>query len=65
MRRFSCTVCGYVYDESIGIPDRGIMPGTRWEDLPEDWVCPICGAAKAEFEEQGESVTAAEKSSAT
>jgi rubredoxin len=52
MRKFACSICGFVYDESIGIPDRGIAPGTRWEDLPDDWVCPICGASKEEFEEQ-------------
>lgn len=48
--RYVCSVCGYVYDEAKGIPDAGIAPGTRWEDLPEDWVCPLCGATKAEFE---------------
>ena len=61
MRKFVCTVCGYIYDESAGIPDKGIVPGTKWEDLPDDWVCPICGAAKAEFKEQGESIAPAEK----
>ena len=52
MRKFVCTVCGYVYDESAGIPDKGISPGTKWEDIPEDWTCPLCGATKAEFKEQ-------------
>lgn len=52
MRKFVCTVCGYVYDESAGIPDKGIAPGTKWEDIPEDWTCPLCGATKAEFKEQ-------------
>ena len=61
MSKFVCTVCGYIYDESAGIPDKGIVPGTKWEDLPDDWVCPICGAAKAEFEKQGESVAPVEK----
>ena len=60
MRKFVCTVCGYVYDESTGIPDRGIAPGTKWEDIPEDWTCPLCGATKAEFKEQ----TASEKPAA-
>ncbi|MGE4300612.1 MAG: rubredoxin [Victivallaceae bacterium] len=51
MRKFKCSVCGYVYDEAAGIPDRGIAPGTRWEDFPENWTCPVCGALKVEFEE--------------
>ena len=50
MKEYVCSVCGYVYDEAKGIPEAGIASGTRWEDLPEDWVCPLCGATKAEFE---------------
>jgi rubredoxin len=42
-------ICGFIYDERLGA-DEGIAPGTRWEDVPEDWVCPDCGAAKSEFE---------------
>lgn len=61
MAIYICTVCGYVYDESKGMPEAGIAPGTKWEDLPEDWVCPMCGATKAEFEKQGEQTTSAEK----
>lgn len=57
MSKYICTVCGYVYDESAGIPDAGIAPGTSWSDLPEDWVCPLCGAAKSDFEKQGEPTT--------
>lgn len=53
MKTYICSVCGYVYDEAAGIPSAGIAPGTRWEELPDDWVCPLCGAAKAEFAEQG------------
>ena len=53
MKEFICTVCGYVYSEAKGIPEAGIAPGTRWEDLPDDWVCPLCGATKAEFQEKG------------
>lgn len=53
MREFCCSVCGYVYSEAKGIPEAGIAPGTKWEDLPDDWVCPLCGAAKAEFQEKG------------
>lgn len=61
MAKYVCSVCGYAYDEVKGIPEAGITSGTRWEDLPEDWVCPLCGAAKAEFEKQGESAAPAEK----
>ena len=53
MKELICSVCGYVYSEAKGIPESGIAPGTRWEDLPEDWVCPLCGATKAEFTERG------------
>lgn len=54
MRKYVCTICGYIYDEALGIPEKGIAPGTKWEDLPETWVCPLCGAAKADFKEQAE-----------
>lgn len=50
MKKYVCSVCGYVYDEAKGDPDNGVAPGTKWEDLPEDWVCPQCGAPKSEFE---------------
>uniref|UniRef100_A0A7J2TI64 Rubredoxin n=1 Tax=Archaeoglobus fulgidus TaxID=2234 RepID=A0A7J2TI64_ARCFL len=50
MAKYQCSVCGYVYNESEGDPENGIPPGTKWEDLPEDWVCPICGATKDQFE---------------
>ncbi|MFU8844508.1 MAG: rubredoxin [Bacteroidales bacterium] len=46
---YICTICAYVYDPEIGDPDRGIAPGTPFEDLPEDWVCPVCAAAKSFF----------------
>lgn len=49
MRKFKCSICGYVYDESAGIPEKGIPPGTRWEDLPDDFVCPVCTAPKSVF----------------
>jgi len=49
MRRYLCDVCGYVYDEAVGDPEGGIAPGTPWEDIPDDWVCPECGANKAAF----------------
>jgi len=49
MQKFVCGVCGYVYDPAEGDPDNSIPPGVAFEKLPEDWVCPICGAAKGEF----------------
>ena len=49
MREFMCGICGYVYDEAIGIPEEGILPGTKWEDLPEDFVCPVCAGSKSAF----------------
>ena len=55
MAKYICSVCGFIYDEAEGIPDAGVAAGTRWEDLAEDWVCPLCGATKSEFEKQGES----------
>ena len=45
-----CTVCAYVYDPEQGDPDSGIQPGTSFKDIPEDWVCPVCGATKDQFE---------------
>lgn len=53
MKQYVCTVCGYVYDEEKGIPDSGTVPGTKWEELSEDWKCPWCGAGKADFKEKG------------
>ncbi|HFC97066.1 MAG TPA: rubredoxin [Thermosulfurimonas dismutans] len=49
MKKYQCNVCGYIYDPAQGDPDRNISPGTAFEDLPEDWTCPVCGAAKSEF----------------
>lgn len=49
-RKYICTVCGHIYDEAEGDPEGGVLPGTRWEDVPEDWVCPDCGAAKEAYE---------------
>ena len=48
-RKFTCQVCGHVYDEAQGDPEHGIEPGTRWEDVPESWSCPDCGVTKADF----------------
>lgn len=50
MKKYVCAVCGYVYDPAAGIPEEGIAPGTAFEDIPDDWVCPECGASKADFE---------------
>ena len=50
MKKYVCKVCGYVYDPEAGDPDSGIAPGTAFEDLPEDWVCPLCSVGKDEFE---------------
>jgi rubredoxin len=50
MDKYVCTVCGYVYDPQQGDPDNGIDPGTKFEDLPDDWDCPVCGASKDDFE---------------
>ena len=50
MKRYVCTVCGYIYDEQAGEPENGIAAGTRWEDLPEDYVCPLCAVGKVEDE---------------
>lgn len=47
---WECTVCGFQYDEEQGLPVEGLAPGTRWEDIPEDWLCPDCGMAKADYE---------------
>lgn len=52
MKKYVCTLCGYVYDPAEGDSEYGIDPGTAFEDLPEDWVCPICGATKDDFEPQ-------------
>jgi rubredoxin len=46
MKKYVCNLCGYVYDPADGDPDNGVAPGTAFEDLPEDWVCPLCGAGK-------------------
>ena len=50
MKKYICTVCSYIYDSAVGDPDGGIAPGTAFEDIPEDWVCPLCGVGKEDFE---------------
>ena len=52
MDKYECTVCGYVYDPAEGDPVNGVSPGTPFEKLPDDWVCPICGAVKGLFKKQ-------------
>ena len=49
--KYTCSVCGYEYDEEAGDPANGIAPGTKWEDVPDDFSCPLCGVGKNEFEE--------------
>jgi rubredoxin len=50
MKIWECMVCGFIYNETEGLPEEGIAPGTRWEDIPEDWSCPDCGVSKADFD---------------
>jgi rubredoxin len=50
MARYICSVCGYEYDPEVGDPDGGVEPGTPFENIPDDWVCPVCGAAKNQFQ---------------
>ncbi len=50
--KYVCSICGYIYDPEAGEPDSGIAPGTAWEDVPEDFVCPLCGVGKDQFEAQ-------------
>ncbi len=49
-KKYMCVVCGWIYSEEEGAPDEGIAPGVYWEDVPDDWVCPDCGATKEDFE---------------
>ena len=50
MKKWRCLICDFVYEEAKGIPDEGIAPGTRWEDVPDTWTCPDCGAGKSDFQ---------------
>jgi len=52
MDKYVCTICGYVYDPAQGDTDNDIEPGTKFEDLPDDWECPVCGASKDDFEKE-------------
>ena len=49
-RTWMCVVCGFIYEEALGLPEEGIAPGTRWEDVPDTWTCPECGATNDDFE---------------
>lgn len=51
MKTWTCSLCGYTYDPEVGDPDNGIDPGTPFEAIPEEWVCPVCGAGKDQFTE--------------
>jgi rubredoxin len=51
MKKYVCLACGYIYDPEMGDPDNGVDAGTTWENVPEDWVCPLCGVGKDQFEE--------------
>ena len=50
MNKWQCVVCGFIYDEAVGIPDEGIPAGTTWEDIPDDRLCPDCSVGKSDFE---------------
>lgn len=50
MKQYMCVLCGFIYDERAGIPNEGIVPGTAWADIPEEWFCPDCGTSKSDFE---------------
>ena len=50
MDKWRCLACSYIYDPVQGDPDNGVSPGTKFEDIPEDWVCPVCGVPKTQFE---------------
>ena len=52
MEKYICTVCGYIYDEAVGDPDNGVAAGTKFDDVPEEWVCPLCGVSKSDFEKE-------------
>lgn len=50
MKKYQCIVCGFIYDEAEGLASEGIEAGTRWDDIPDDWMCPECGVGKADFD---------------
>lgn len=60
MTKYICSLCGWEYDPAVGDPDSGIAPGTAFEDIPEDWACPVCGASKSDFHPVGGEEAAAD-----
>ena len=50
MKKWQCMVCEFIYDEALGLPEEGLEPGTKWDDIPDDWCCPDCGVSKEDFE---------------
>lgn len=52
MKKYVCNVCGWIYEEALGDPDNGIAPGTKFDELPDDFVCPLCGVGKDDFSEE-------------
>ena len=50
LKKYMCVVCGWIYDEKAGAPEEGLAAGTRWADVPDDWVCPDCGAGREDFD---------------
>ncbi|MCY4129684.1 MAG: rubredoxin [Gammaproteobacteria bacterium] len=50
LKKYQCMTCGFIYDEAEGLPDQGIEPGTRWSEVPDDWLCPECATPKEDFE---------------
>ena len=52
MKKYICNICGWIYEEALGDPDNGIAPGTKFQDLPDDFLCPLCGVGKEDFSEE-------------
>ena len=50
MKKLKCKICNFIYDEALGLPEEGIKPGTKWEDIDDNWVCPVCGEGKSAFD---------------
>ena len=57
MQKYVCDICGYIYDPEVGDPDSGVAPGTAFEDIPDDWVCPLCGVSKEDFSPEDQKTT--------
>lgn len=57
MQKYVCDICGYIYDPEVGDPDSGVAPGTAFEDIPDDWVCPLCGVGKEDFSPEDQKTT--------